>query len=335
MRFHRLDLNLLVALDALLAEASVSLAADRIGLSQSATSSALGRLREYFEDDLLTLKGRKMVLTQRGEELVEPVRAVLQQVRTTIAVAPEFEPSKSDRTITIMASDYVTEVLLSRALNEFSKTAPDMRFEIRQMNDHIVESLERDDIDLLVTIDYAISPDHPSEPLYEDNYVVVGWESNPALSGGLDRKLYFELGHVTTKFGKARLVSFEEWFLRSQSMKRRVEVVAPSFLSVPYLVIGTDRIATVHESLAYRLAEHLPLKIMPLPFDLPGVRLAAQWDKSSDGDKAIRWVVEELKRHAKSVTADVRNAGAVTLPALGPAEMARQYQVSMGARTRH
>ena len=127
MRFQRLDLNLLVALDALLAERSVSLAAERICLSQSATSSALGRLREYFADDLLVVKGRQMVLTARAESLVEPVRAVLEQIRTTISVSPPFDPATSDRAMTIMASDYVTEVLLATALREIADVAPLMR----------------------------------------------------------------------------------------------------------------------------------------------------------------------------------------------------------------
>jgi DNA-binding transcriptional LysR family regulator len=120
MRFGRLDLNLLVALDALLTEKSVSLAADRLCLSQSATSSALGRLRDYFGDELLVVRGRQMVLTARAESLVEPVRAVLEQVRSTIAVAPQFDPATADRQIRIMASDYSTEVLLATVALEKS-----------------------------------------------------------------------------------------------------------------------------------------------------------------------------------------------------------------------
>ena len=143
MRFQRLDLNLLVALDALLAERSVSLAAERIFLSQSATSSALGRLREYFGDELLVVRGRQMVLTARAEGLVDPVRAVLEQIRTTIAVAPPFDPATTDRTITIMASDYSTEVLLAPALRQMAEVAPGLRIEIQPMNDTLIESLER------------------------------------------------------------------------------------------------------------------------------------------------------------------------------------------------
>jgi len=294
MRFQRLDLNLLVALDALLAERSVSLAAERICLSQSATSSALGRLREYFGDELLVVRGRNMVLTARAESLVEPVRAVLEQIRATISVNPPFDPATSDRTITLMASDYLTEVLLSTALRDMSEVAPGMRFEITPLNDTLIETLERGGLDLLLTIDYAISADHPSQILFEDDYVAVGWAGNPALAGEMTKELYFELGHVTARFGRARVPAFEDWFMRRQTQQRRVEVVAPSFLAVSAFVVGSNRIATMHRRLALRVAEQLPLVIKPLPFAIPPIREAVQWHISNNNDPAIRWVVERL-----------------------------------------
>lgn len=293
MRFQRLDLNLLVALDALLTDRSVSLAAERICLSQSATSSALGRLREYFGDELLVVKGRNMVLTARAEALVAPVRAVLEQIRSTIAVSPPFDPATSDRTITLMASDYMTEVLLSTALRDIQSIAPLMRFEILPMNDGL-EALERGGIDILLTIDYALSPDHPSQLLFEDDYVVVGWKDSPVMQGEMTRERYFELGHVTPRFGRARVPAFDDWFMRRQAQQRRVEVVAPSFLSVASLVIGTDRIATLHRRLAQRVLNQLPLIAKAIPFDIPPIREAAQWHVSNNNDPAIRWVVERL-----------------------------------------
>jgi LysR family transcriptional regulator, nod-box dependent transcriptional activator len=294
MRFQRLDLNLLVALDALLAERSVSLAADRIFLSQSATSSALGRLRDYFGDELLVVKGRQMVLTRRAEELVEPVRAVLDQIRSTISVSPPFDPATSDRQIRIMASDYVTEVLLANALNELAGVAPNMRFEIAPMAEGLSETLDRNTVDIIITIDYAMSPDHPSQPLFEDDYVVIGWAGNPAMAGPMTKDLYFELGHVTARFAPARIPAFEDWFVRRQKQQRRVEMVAPSFLSVPGLVIGSNRIATVHRRLAERLAEYLPLIVREPPLAIPPIREAIQWHISNNNDPAIRWMVERL-----------------------------------------
>ena len=188
MRFQKLDLNLLVALDALLQERSVSLAADRIHLSQSATSSALGRLRDYFEDELLVLKGRSMVLTPRGEELIEPVRAVLDLIRSTIAIAQPFDPAISNRSIGIMASDYTVEVLLRRAMLEFAEEAPGITFEIMPLGDEVVEELQRGRADLLITIDTAISTEHPHEELWHDDFGVVGWSGNRAVADPLTRE---------------------------------------------------------------------------------------------------------------------------------------------------
>jgi len=294
MRFQRLDLNLLVALEALLAERSVSLAAERICLSQSATSSALGRLREYFADDLLVVKGRQMVLTARAEGLIEPVRAVLEQIRSTIAVQPAFDPATSDRKIRLMASDYLTEVLLANALTALLTDAPHMQFEIAPMADSIVDTLERGTVDILMTIDYAISADHPSQILFEDDYVVVGWTENPAMKSEISKELYFSLGHVTARFGMARTPVFEDWFVRRQSQQRRVEVVAPSFLAVPSFIIGSQRIATMHRRLATKLAAYLPLTIREVPIAIPRIREAVQWHISNNNDPAIRWVVERL-----------------------------------------
>lgn len=333
MRFQRLDLNLLVALDALLSEKSVSLAAERIFLSQSATSSALGRLRDYFGDDLLVVKGRQMILTARAEELVEPVRAVLEQIRSTISIAPPFDPATSDRLIRVMASDYVTEVLLSTALNEIAIAAPNMRFEIAPMADGLVEALDRSTIEILITIDYAMSSDHPSQILFEDDYVVIGWAGNPAMAGTMTKELYFELGHVTARFAKARIPAFEDWFVRRQKQQRRVEVVAPSFLSVPALVIGSNRIATVHRRLAERLAEYLPLVVREPPLAIPPIREAIQWHLSNNNDPAIRWVVERLAVAAGSSDARIDDGKVVAIDGsrvtdLSHAELAQQFQTS-------
>lgn len=307
MRFGRLDLNLLVALDALLTERSVSLAADRLCLSQSATSSALGRLRDYFGDELLVVKGRAMILTARAEELIEPVRAVLEQIRTTVSVAPPFDPATADRVIRMMASDYSTEVLLAGVLVDLEKDAPHMRFEIQPMHDNPIEAIERGYIDLLLTIDYAISPDHPSQVLFEDDYVVVGDSRNPALAGAMTRQLYFELGHVSPRFGKARVPAFEDWFVRRQKQQRRVEIVAPTFLSLPGLVVGTKRVATMHRRMAEMVVQKFPLVIREIPFDIPPIRETVQWNITNNNDRALRWVVERMAAASNVVIANAQN----------------------------
>jgi LysR family transcriptional regulator, nod-box dependent transcriptional activator len=336
MRFERLDLNLLVALDALLDERSVSLAADRIFLSQSATSSALGRLREYFGDDLLVVKGRQMVLTARAEQLVEPVRAVLEQIRTTISVSPPFDPATCDRTIRIMASDYVTEVLLSPVFAMTAEEAPLMRFEIHPMAEGPVDSLERGFVDLLLTVDFGMTADHPSQILFDDDYVVIGCAKNPEMKKPMTKELYFELGHVTCRFGKARVPAFDDWFMRRQKQQRRIEIVAPSFLSIPGLVTGSKRIATIHRRLANRISDHAALIVRELPLAMPPIREGAQWHLSNNNDAAIRWFVEKLTLVAASDAVTDANANVVPI---GAADIAReqaveQFKVELPPKTR-
>ena len=328
MRFQRLDLNLLAALDVLLAEKSVSLAADRLCLSQSATSSALGRLRDYFGDELLVVKGRTMVLTARAEELIEPVRTVLEQIRTTIAIAPEFDPATADRLVRIMASDYSTQVLLAGALAMLEDEAPHLRFEIQPMNDNPGEALERGQIELLLTIDYAISADHPSQLLFEDDYVVVGDAANPAMAGEMTREKYFALGHVTARFGKSRTPAFDDWFVRRQKTQRRIEIIAPTFLSQPGLVLGTKRIATMHRRLAIQMAQTMPLALREVPFDIPPIREAIQWHIANNNDRALRWVIERLA--AFNAQNEPAGAGAII-----PFTQARRDEIAVQFQHHH
>lgn len=300
MRLDKLDLNLLVALDALLQERGVSLAADRLNLSQSAASGALARLRDYFRDDLLVVRGRAMVLTPRAETLVEPVRAIIDQIRATILMAEPFDPATSDRTLSIMATDYIFEILLRPAIVACATEAPGVRFELVPIVEHPVEALQRGRADILIGIDNVISTDHPSELLYTEDFVIAGWRDNPLLAEAISLERYEQLGHVAVRFG-VQTSSYEATATRLRSVARRVEVIAPNFSSVGGLLVGTNRIATIHRLLAVRLAEFLPLKLMELPFEMSPVRESAQWSSRGANDPAIAWLVERLKQIAEQL----------------------------------
>jgi LysR family transcriptional regulator, nod-box dependent transcriptional activator len=315
MRFEKLDLNLLVALDALLAEQSVSLAAERLYLSQSATSSALGRLRDYFDDELLVVRGRQMVLTARAEELADPVRAVLSQIKDTIAQKPQFDPATSDRAIRIMASDYISEVLLSSLMRDLAVRAPNFRLEISAMNDTPVDTLERGLIDILLTVDFAISADLPSHILFEDDYVVIACKDNVLLHDGLTKEHYFSLGHVTTRFGKNHKPAFEDWFVRRQKQQRKLDVITSSFLSIPAFIAGTSRISTVHRRHAVMIARTHDITIHEAPIEIPPIREAIQWHLSNNNDPAIRWFVEQAVLAAKGGVTPAISSNIVPLKA--------------------
>ena len=300
MRLEKLDLNLLVALDVLLQERGVSLAADRLHLSQSATSGVLARLRDYFKDDLLVVNGRSMVLTSRAEKLVDPVRTVLEQIRQTILVDEPFDPATSDRTLTIMATDYIVEILLRPAIIACATEAPSITFELVPIVEQPVEALLRGRADLLIGIDNVVSTEHPTALLYTEDFVIAGWRDNPLLADAITLETYEQLGHIAVRFGQ-NTASYEATVARSGSIARRVEVIAPNFMSVGSLLVGTNRIATLHRLLALRMAEYLPLKLMELPFEMLPVREIAQWSSHNASDPAITWLVDRLKRIAKEL----------------------------------
>jgi len=299
MRFEKLDLNLLVVLDALLQDKSVSAAAERLNLSQSGASAALSRLREFFEDDLLVPTGRTMNTTPRADKLVAPVRAVLDNIRDTILAPQAFDPSKSDRMITFTAIDYVVQVLLAKAIGIFSNEAPNMRFRIDAMTTEPVATLQRGLTDIVIGLDYILSPEHPHEWLYDERFVVISWKGNSELDGPLTREAYEAAGHVCAMMGR-QVPGFDETALRRLGIERRIEVFAPSYTSIARLVLGTNRIATIHERLANQLKDTLPLDVHELPFDFPTVREVIQWSSRNSGDPAIAWVVSRIKAIACS-----------------------------------
>lgn len=301
MRFRDLDLNLLTALDALLTERSVSLAGRRVHLKQSAMSSALSRLRRYFKDELLVNVGRQMVLTPRAEALVEPVRAALRQIETTILSAPEagFEPRTSQRFFSIMASDDLIDSFLAPALRSLERLAPRIGVELLLPAGAPLELLERGSADLLLIQEPYASAQHPRRTLFDDRYVIVAWSENRRLGPHLSRQQFLAATHVVVRFlGGRRGAPWEE--LAFQRLpQRRAAVIAPNFSSVPHLVVGTERIATMHLRHALLCARSLPLKLFPCPIRIPRVRQVLQWHSRKATDSGLAWLVNTLVQEAQ------------------------------------
>lgn len=296
MRFKGLDLNLLVALDVLLSEANVSRAADRLCLSQSATSGALARLREYFEDDLLVQVGRKMVLTPRAQGLAGKVRAALVQIDGTIIQAPIFDPATVEREVKLIASDSVMISFLQEPLHAIAKEASGLTLTIEHLGRAPQEKLERGEVDLLVMPDLYLSKDHPAVPFYRDDYVVVGWSENSWLGDAITEDEFFEAHHAAVKFSTF-IPSYETWFMKHRAEERKITVQASSFSSIPYLVLNTDLIGMMHRSLATKFAEVLPLKLVDSPLTIPPLTQFVQWHAMADGDECLSWVRQKILMH--------------------------------------
>ncbi|MGB6945058.1 MAG: LysR family transcriptional regulator [Bryobacteraceae bacterium] len=291
-----LDLNLLVALDALFAERSVSRAGERLHLSQSATSGALARLREVFRDPLLVQVGRKMVLTPAAEALVEPVRDFLLHAESILNINPVFNPGSSMRKFRLLMSDYVETVLMAEALPRIEQVAPGIRFEFVSNVQGGFDALDRGEIDLSIGPAMRLSSAHPSEPLFDDQFICVVWSGNTRVKSAITLSEYLSMGHVVVRFGKHReLTTFDEWFLERFGYERRVEVITTAFNAVPQLLVGTSRIATLHRRLALFYQRYLPLKIIQPPFEIATLQESMQWHKSRDRDPGTVWLRSLLK----------------------------------------
>ena len=304
MHFRNLDLNLLVALDALLLERNITVAGKRINLSQSAMSGALARLREYFGDDLLRQVGRRMVPTPLGESLAAPVRKILLEIQATVAAQPAFEPATSSRLFTLMMSDYVSAVLLSAALPRIERIAPGVRFEVLSNDvDSPFDELDRAEIDLLVMPVQYLRDAHPHEVLFEDEFTGIAWSENPLIpsDGRISVSEYLGLGHVTVRFSTARAATVDEWFVNQLGYERRVEVVTMNFTSVFPCIVGTRRIATIHRRLARYYQQYLPIRLFDIPIQVPPLAEAMQWHEHFSADPGSRWLRDILKEAARNI----------------------------------
>lgn len=290
MRFNKLDLNLLVALDVLLKERSVTRAAEGLNLSPSAMSNSLSRLREYFDDELLVQIGRKMQLTPRAENLQEAVRDVLLRIDSTIAAPADFEPRQSDRMFRIFSSDYTQLVLGPALLSLAAKQGATVRFEFAPQVEQPHRYLERGEADMLVIPTGFMSPDHPREVLYEESFVCMVWRDGALAKGELSFERYVAAEHVVMQPGSGRTDAFEGWFLKRYGITRRVGVLTYSFITLPALLVGTDRIATVHERVARRFAGAWPLEIRPTPMKFESMEQAMQWHKFRTNDPGLTWL---------------------------------------------
>ncbi|MFK7888577.1 MAG: LysR family transcriptional regulator [Gammaproteobacteria bacterium] len=294
MRLKGLDLNLLVALDVLLDECSVSRAAERLHVSQPAASAALGRLRDYFKDPILVLHGKRMIPTSYAEKLVPEVRAILSKVDSMISMSAEFDPTKSVRNFKINATDYITTVLIIPFAKKLEQTAPNIRLNIRLPADMLMAEFERGEVDLVLLPEEFIKPRHPAELVFEEPHMVVGWRDNPIFDETITPEAFFAADHVGVRIGPNSELTFSERHLTALGASRKMAIVAPNFSVVPWFLVGTRRLAIMQSRMARAFCSVMPLKTAPLPFSQPAMRLMAQYHTARTEDPSVRWLLESL-----------------------------------------
>jgi LysR family nod box-dependent transcriptional activator len=294
MRFKGFDLNLLVALDVLLETRSVSRTAEKMHLSQPAVSAALNRIRDYFKDDILVTRSKRMYPTALAETLQPRIREALRGVDGLLTSSSSFDPKESQRTFRIVGSDYITAAILVPLVARLAEIALGIRIEILSPESDSFGMLEDGKIDLILVPDIYVIPDHPAELLVEERHVIVGWKKNSLFRNKITSDLFFAQGHVAVMISRDRTLSFGDMELQRIRPNRRIEVTVPTFTMVAWLIRGTDRLAIMHERLFRQMSDTFPIVSAPLPFDFPLMREVMQYHQARSDDEGLTWLRTQL-----------------------------------------
>jgi LysR family transcriptional regulator, nod-box dependent transcriptional activator len=295
-----LDLNLLVALDALLEEGNVTRAARRLGLGQSATSSALKRLRAALGDELLVLSGRQMHLTVRSRELKPKIHSLLAQIETALT-ASAFDPSVSRRRFVIAGADYVTVTLLPRFLARVHAASPHMRFEMIELSSSTVEALGHGDIDaaILPRVD-AVPENLFARSLFRERVVCIAAKKHPRIHGSLDLETFHAERRAAFQTGRS-YIGVGEQQMRAIGDGNPPAVTCPSFLALLSVVGATDMVAIVQERLAMAFQKQAGLQVLEPPFATRSLDVSLLWAGIHNADPAHRWFREQLAETARGL----------------------------------
>jgi DNA-binding transcriptional LysR family regulator len=302
LHLRSLDLNLILALDALLEERSVTRAAQRVGITQSAMSHALARLRDVTGDALLVRTASGMVATARAEELGPPIRRALEGVATALRPPQAFDPRTAERRIRIGTGDYGEIVLLPSVLRRLAKEAPRVDLRVVFQGDNAAEMLRSGDADLLLSPVFAagVGPGMYTRKLFDERFVCVVRRGHPLANKKLTLARYVAASHALIS-PRGKEGSQTDDALARLGLSRRVVVTVPHFLVAPHIVVQSDLVLTLAARVANMLAAPLGLAILEPPSELhlDGFTMSAVWHERTHRDPALRWTREVFAEVAK------------------------------------
>ncbi|MHC1945610.1 LysR family transcriptional regulator [Bradyrhizobium sp. UFLA06-06] len=300
MNLAAIDLNLLVAFEALMEERHVTRAAERIGLAQPSMSSALRRLRALFADELFLRAGAGMQPTEKALALAGPIGEALRQIRSALVPDQGFDPAIARRRITIAATDYGDLVVVPELTRLLRIEAPGIDLAVRPLTDATVAlaKLERGELDALIGGHLPESPRCVRHRLFEERFVCVR-DARTNRSERLDLKDYAALPHALfSAAGGDGLPSVIDALLARHGLKRRVAVTLAHVVAVPFAVAGTDLIATMAERVARRFTHLADIAVVAPPIDIPAFAIDLIHPSRAARDPALRWFLDAVDRCA-------------------------------------
>ncbi len=303
MNIQNFDLNLLLALDALLKEQHVTRAALRIGLSQPAMSNALARLRDLLDDPLLVRTAKGMVPTPRAERLREPVREALRAIERAVSDVEAFAPATAQAALDLMTSDAIGMLLLPRLGERLRTEAPGISLRVHAVNEEEPwEGLESGRIDLVAGVYDSVPAGVREQPLYEERLVCMMRMDHPLARKPLSLRQYVELPHILVMTSRSGLgSSLVDRSLEQRGLTRRIALTLPHFLLAPFIVAQSDFVILFPSRLAAYFAGLLPLRIVAPPLPLPSYAIRLYWHERAHRDPANGWLREQVLEAARQI----------------------------------
>lgn len=296
MDLNGIDLNLLVAFDALMKERSVTRAGARIYRSQPAMSAALSRLRSLLKDELFIRGPDGLQPTPRAMDLAEPLSLALAEIQRVLDFTQEFDPSTSSTTFTIGLSEHPTYLLLPRLLNVLREKAPAMTLHVRGFiaRDDAVTMLDAGEVDLVV----GVPPTSTSgriliRPLFEESFVCVVRKDHPVAKTPLDLEKFLELSHLLVSPENDRF-GHVDVMLAKHGLKRKLGLTLPHLYAAPVVIAQSDMIATLMQGIIDVSGYAKELCIMKPPLELSKIPFVLAWHRRNDVHPAQRWLRETI-----------------------------------------
>ncbi|UYB51892.1 LysR family transcriptional regulator [Xanthomonas sp. AM6] len=292
LNFGRLDLNLLLTLDALLAEHNVTRAAERLHLSQPSVSVHLAKLREALDDPLLLPGPRGMRPTARADALRAPLRQALEALQRAVAPAAPFDPAQAGNRWRVAATDYGESTILLPALATLRSTAPGTRLAVLEMSPpQIARQAEQGEIDLALHTRAGAPPTLRQRTLFAERYVLAGRAGHPRLKRRPTLAQFCKLEHVIVSPDGGGFSGVTDEALGERGLQRRVVLSVPHFLFVIDVLLRTDLVAMLPSRL---LRAHPGLQVCEPPLAVAGYEMAMLWHERVHRDPAHRWLREHI-----------------------------------------
>lgn len=307
MDLRSFDLNLLVILNTLLTEQSVSRTAKQLNLSQPAVSAALNRLRKTLNDPILVRDGSKMVPTARAEQFAIPVQSILADIEATFAALAPFDAKTAKRKFRIATKDYGAYVFIPELMQRIESKAPGIDLEVWDTGQSVEKSLQSGDIDLAITDAWELRHCRCVEELFKETFTCLIQKNHPRIGSTITIEQYVQEQHALISI-RGRVPGNVDVALKKLNLQRHVRLTLPHVLSAPAVVASTELIVTMASRIAAQIAERSTLRALPPPVELNGFDIAMAWHPRLSEDAALQWLQEEVRQVSNTICARRRSA---------------------------